>query len=333
MNAKKPALKFSNKLPSVSQLNPKRSILIYDEVLGKSFQSWIEKFPFRYAVPSGEVLKDLHYFPSHFDRIMSISQAINERPLQVICLGGGSVGDFAGFVASVFKRGVDFIQIPSTWLAAIDSAHGGKNALNVGSVKNQVGTFHSPLKVYLAAELLLTQPRERVHDALGEALKISLISGGSLWKKFQATRIWNFQSLWQLLPDLIEAKYKVVQKDPFETKGIRHLLNLGHTVGHVIEAELRLSHGQSVMVGLGFALRWSQQLKILKSKEILEVPLLAESDQWIKELTQPEKFLSQDKKRVSGGKIRFIFLEKPGKPVIRAVTVPQILKEIQRQSQ
>lgn len=333
MKYKKPILKFSNQLPTFSKLHPKRSILIYDEVLEKSFSGWIEKFPHRYGVSSGEVLKDLHYFPAHFEKLMMISQNISKRPLQIICMGGGSVGDFAGFVASVFKRGVDLIQIPSTWLAAIDSAHGGKNALNVGSVKNQVGTFHSAREIHLAAEILLSQPRERIHDALGEALKISLIQGGPLWKKFQSVREWHFQNLWKLLPELIDAKYKVVAKDPFETKGIRHLLNLGHTVGHVIEAELRQSHGQAVLAGLSFAIRWSQKQGILKTRDLLEVPWLKESDSWIRQLKHAEKYLSQDKKRVSGGKIRFIFLERPGKPVIREVTVPQILKEIERQSQ
>lgn len=331
----KPDLKFTKKFPSAKSLEPQRSICIFDEILltKQSSKSWIEQFPHRYPVQSGETLKDLTHFPAHIEKILSIAEQVSKRPLQIICVGGGSVGDFAGFVASVLKRGVDLIQIPSTWLAAIDSAHGGKNALNVGNIKNQIGTFHFPHQVVLVREILEGLPQERTHEALGEALKISLIQGKSLWKKWKPIKTWNTDTLWKLLPDLIDAKYQVVKKDPFEQKGYRHILNLGHTMGHVFEAELGIAHGQAVLEGLRFSISWSQQKKILRDRSLIEIPLLPQIQTSLSKLKDPAKYLGQDKKRVGQGKIRFIFVKSPGQVVVQLVTVPEILQEVQRQSQ
>jgi len=331
----KPELKFSKKFPSPSGLEPQRSLFIFDDILltKPHFKAWIAKFPFQYPVSSGEKLKDLVTFPIHIEKILSIFENVPERPLQIVCIGGGSVGDFAGFAASVVKRGVDLIQIPSTWLAAIDSAHGGKNALNVGKIKNQIGTFYFPQKIYLVQELLNTQPEERTQEALGEALKISLIQGKSLWKKYLETKKWNSETLWKFLPDLIEGKYQVVKKDPFEKKGHRHILNFGHTLGHVLEAELGTAHGHAVLQGLRFSLVWGQERKILKDQSLLFLPGLPEIQTSLKKLKDPARHLSQDKKRVSGKKIRFVFLKSPGKTVVQSVTVPEILHEVKRQTQ
>jgi len=325
----KPQLKYSRHFPAVKALHPEHSLVIYDEILDRNadFTEWIESFPFRLAIPSGEALKDLQSFPAKMESILKLSQRIEKRPLQVICVGGGSVGDFAGFVAGIFKRGISLIQIPSTWLAAIDSAHGGKNALNVAGIKNQVGTFHHPSQVWLIEDLLASQPVERVDDAFGEALKMALLQGGDLWKKFSKIKNWNSENLWKLLPLLIEGKYKIVSKDPSEKKGIRHLLNFGHTVGHVFEAELGLSHGSAVLYGLGFALEWSRSKKISKN---FQSPVSVPTEK-LRLLQNPTHFLSQDKKRVSDSKLRFVFLEKPGKPVIKSVSILDVIKEIERQ--
>lgn len=325
----KPQLKFSKKFPAASALQAQRSLVIYDQILDQKpdFKAWIQSFPTRMAVASGEELKDLRHFPKHMEKIVDLTLQISERPLQVIAIGGGSVGDFAGFVASVLKRGVSLVQIPSTWLAAVDSAHGGKTALNVGGVKNQIGTFHQAEKIWLIEELLQSQPAGRTQDAFGEALKISLLQGGDLWKAFEKISQWNSQVLWKLLPKLIEAKYKIVAKDPFEKKGIRHLLNFGHTVGHVFEAELGLSHGQAVLYGLGFAIEWSKYKKLLK-KFSYSLPSHMEK---LKALQNPTHYLSQDKKRVSDAKLRFIFLSKPGKAIIKSVSIFDVLQEMERQ--
>jgi 3-dehydroquinate synthase len=325
----KPQLKYTKQLPAVKALQPERSIVIFDQILlqNSDFIDWMRNFPFQLPVASGENLKDLGRFSTEITKIIELTQKIEKRPLRVICIGGGSVGDFAGFAASVLKRGVDLIQIPSTWLAAIDSAHGGKNALNVSGIKNQIGTFHHPKQVWLVEAILSQQPIARIEDAYGEALKVSLLEGGTLWKAFASVRNWDSNAIWKILPRLIEAKYKIVAKDPMETKGIRHLLNFGHTVGHVFEAELGISHGRAVLYGLGFALEWSRAKKLLKNFSA-EIP---EHKSYLQTLRDPARYLGQDKKRVSESKLRFIFLKKPGKPIIQSVTIPEILKEIERQ--
>ncbi len=325
----KPQLKFSKQFPAAKAFRPQASIVLFDRILlqNPKFSQWIGNFPNQIALQSGENLKDLQSFPAQMEKIVELTAQISERPLQVICVGGGSVGDFAGFVASILKRGVSLVQVPSTWLAAIDSAHGGKNALNVAGIKNQIGTFHHPSQVWLIEDLLSQQPEERIQDAFGEAIKISLLEGGPLWKAFAQIKKWDANSLWKFLPRLIDGKYKIVAKDPSEKKGIRHLLNFGHTVGHVFEAELGLSHGQAVLMGLGFALEWSRFKKILKSF-LAGIP---DHRPNLRRLQNPTHYLSQDKKRVGDSKLRFIFLEKPGKPVIKSVSILEILKEIERQ--
>ncbi len=342
----RPELHFRNSWPQASELKPDQSLLIFDRRLLKfaSAKNWIRQFPFLYPVSAGEQLKEIRAFPKHMEKIIRETEGIPQRPLQIICLGGGSVGDFAGFAASILKRGVKLVQIPSTWLAAMDSAHGGKNALNSAQAKNQIGTFHFASEVFLIRPLLFLQPAALAQDALGEALKISLIEGGSLWKKISLIKIWNEKTLWLLLPRLIEAKYKVVQKDPFESRGIRQTLNFGHTLGHVFETQLKLSHGQAVLSGLGFALQFSHHKKILSRNAFSKIqkiprgrsiPLGIQQAKLLKKLKLAEKQLSQDKKRVSSKQnsvqVRFVFLRNPGKTIIRPISLPDLLTEIKRQ--
>lgn len=318
------------------------ALLIYDRRLArlKPFASWIGKFRFRYGVAAGEDLKDLRAFPRHLEKILKISSSIPNRRLRVVVLGGGSVGDFAGFVASVYKRGVPIVQVPTTWLAAIDSAHGGKNGLNVAGVKNQIGTIHPPDEVHLVKAFLAKQPSARAVEAAGEALKIGLLKGG------RAARVaWNprrsADSLWKALPVVIEGKMSVVRKDPFEKNGLRHLLNLGHTMGHVFEAERGLPHGLAVAYGLVFAVSYSRAAGLCSEaayRRVISHPLWSlfiPSPVYLKCLSIPparmRALLLQDKKRSAPGKVRFIFVAGLGRPQIREVAVEDLLREATRQ--
>jgi 3-dehydroquinate synthase len=275
------------------------------------------------------------------ERILALVDQIPARPLKIVGMGGGSVGDFAGFVASVLKRGVGLIHIPSTWLSAVDSAHGGKTALNVAGIKNQIGSFYPAQEIFLIRPLLQGQPQERLHDVLGEVLKISLLHGGDLWKKVGRLPELEEKHLWRFLPDLIEAKYQIVKKDPEEKKGIRHLLNFGHTLGHVLESDRGISHGRAIFLGTQFALEWSRQLKIMNQKLYLDLPkapmgryLIDRADlkKELRALTHLKELLGQDKKRVDGG-IRFVFLKSVGSAVIKKMTIADIVTEAQRQAQ
>ncbi len=334
---KKPKLKFSKKLPNPKGLGANRSILIFDQILLEqpALKNWIGQFHFQYPVQAGEPLKAISSFPKHMENILKISTQIEKGPLQIIAVGGGSVGDFSGFVASVLKRGVELVQIPSTWLSAIDSSHGGKTALNVGGFKNQIGTFYQASEIIMCQTLLQGQGPQRLDEALGEALKISLIDGLPLWKRFSKMPKWNEKVCWKLLPDLIAAKYKVVSKDPFEKKGLRHVLNLGHTLGHLFESQLQVSHGKAVLLGLRFATEWGLHLEILKLnfKEEVEsyLPSMNVYHDHLMQLKDLDLGLKTDKKKNAAGKIRFIFFKSPGKFLIQEKSVQAIVGEVERQ--
>lgn len=309
-------------------------VLIYDQILEKKYKSWIRRFPRRMKVRSGEGLKDLTKFPKHMKEIVKLSQGISLKDIRIVAMGGGSVGDFAGFVASIYKRGVELIHIPTTWLSAIDSAHGGKTALNVGGVKNQVGTFYPASKIYLVKEVFQDQPTTRITEALGEYYKIGLIQGGQLWKKMCANPAIDADFLWQLLPAMILAKMKVVQKDPLEQMGYRHILNLGHTIGHVLESELGLAHGSAVLYGLRFAHEFGLQKKLTKKIAELDWMLPTTSDLrlHLRKVRNYEKLISADKKTAGKKQIRFVFITSPGNVFAKQVSISDVLKEWKRLS-
>lgn len=326
-------------------------LLIYDRIFDRHPQvaSWIQDFPVRYSVKSGEELKSLQAFPRHMNAVLEKTRLFSPRRLKIVVLGGGSVGDFGGFIASVYKRGVELIHIPSTWLSAMDSAHGGKTALNARGAKNQIGTFYPAKHIYLVKPLLLAQPSERGFEALGELIKMALLSGGTLFKKLNALPSFRAETLWKLLPLVVREKNKIVQQDPEEKTGHRHLLNFGHTLGHVFEAHYGLPHGVAVLAGLQFAMEWSYQQGYMSQKDYLQ---LMQAKFWKKAVQAKQqspwknlsmlgllaekprvflKYLEQDKKKSSTQKLRFVFLKSPGKPVITEVNLSDFLPEISRQ--
>ncbi len=340
---KQSRLIYENSFPVLTDLGSDL-FLIYDKGLEKkkNFKKWISSFANRYGVQSGEGLKALESFPKHIQNIYKLSSSMSARSMTIVVLGGGSVGDFGGFVASIFKRGVRLVHIPSTWLAAMDSSHGGKTALNLAGIKNQVGTFYPADKIYLIKEVLLEQPRVRAHEAFSEIYKAALLTGGSFWRKFSQSEPTS-ENLWKFLPDAISAKYKIVKKDPFEISGHRHLLNFGHTMGHVFETLMQIPHGIAVNYGIRFALNWSQHRGLMSDKIKNEIDqklasgyLLSPADDGFldkKYYAQFVKTLNADKKKIQGGKIRFIFCQKPGSFKIENVSVDEILQESRRQLQ
>lgn len=344
---KKSPLAFTANLPKPSQLG-QEVLLVYDESLPKfsqEFKSWLKLFPLRYPVEAGESLKSVDEFPSHIHKIVSLCRSSSARNLTLVVVGGGSVGDFGGFVASILKRGVRLVQIPSTWLAAIDSAHGGKTALNVGSAKNQIGTFYPAEKIFLVKSLLLAQPSARAFEGFGELLKMALLAGGPLWKKLAKENEIGPELLWKYLRSAIEEKYKIVNRDPLEKTGHRHLLNFGHTVGHALEIYHELPHGIAINYGMDFALRFGVQKRLMSRKEydnLMDQPILAyllspSRDQLLfsnaQFLKNMQSLLLSDKKKTSAKKLRFVFLKKPGQGFISEVTVDELLIEICRQKE
>ena len=322
-------------------LDSNSTLLIFDRKLlavSKEFRAWTRGFKAKYAVDSGEELKDLDQFPKHAKKLAALAGGRPPRTLTVVAVGGGSVGDFAGFFASVYKRGVNLIHIPSTWLAAIDSSHGGKTALNNNRVKNQFGTFYPAQKVILVKSLLLGQPEERVHDAMGEFGKIALIDGGAWTSKLAKSHKAGAELLWKFLKPAIQAKLAVVARDPEEKTGVRQILNLGHTVGHVFETAFGWAHGLSIAQGLFFAIEFSRESGMLSERETAKVrTLLSEKLDLVPiqaRLIPAKKFLAllaQDKKRDAKNAVTFIFLRKLGRTERVEVQLDDLLAEAKRQ--
>lgn len=325
---------FKKNMPSLSEISRvtkgRNFILLFDERLNHflAFQKWRKSFQHQFAVRAGENLKNIESFAAHATRILPSLSGFAPSENILIAVGGGSVGDFAGFLASVLKRGVGLVSIPSTWLAAVDSAHGGKTGLNVGSLKNQVGTFYPAKAIFCVRELLDWQPSENIQSAYGEVLKISLIDPSGLYKKICRLKSFDAANLWRILPHAIRAKYAIVKRDPFESKGIRHLLNLGHTVGHVYEIEKLLTHGTAVQMGLEFAVEWSYKIKIMNLKNYTDIKkLFAKNKMRPIQPLKSERFqylLRQDKKMTGGDHLRFVFIRKPGQAIIREIPIAEV---------
>jgi 3-dehydroquinate synthase len=301
-------------------------IWIMDEKVAKlkAFQNFKAKHI--YLVSSGEKLKDVDHFPQHLKKILHMAETIATKKLKIFAVGGGSVGDFAGFIASILRRGVDLIHVPTTWLSCIDSAHGGKTALNVESYKNQIGTFYPAQKIYLLKDVLDSQPLELKSDAYAELFKIALLRGEKWLDTFMKDipeMASHPQIFWNYVLLAIEAKYFYIEADPKEMLGIRTELNLGHTLAHILENNCGLRHGQAVGKGLHFALAWSAKKSYMKNTErfhqALEILGHSRTPLKMKE-KQIQAGLARDKKLSDRNMLRFIFLLDIGKAKVEEVS-------------
>lgn len=331
-------------LPTAAQVgySEYQTVVVFDRILLKnsSFKKWIAQFKLVLPVTAGESLKTLAQYGKALDQIQKWQKRnLISRKLQFVAVGGGSVGDFTGFLASTYQRGCPLFHIPSTWLSAVDSAHGGKNGLNLHATKNQIGTIYPAEKIILSKALLSQQPKSRLTEAFGEIIKICLINRPQLMTKIKFSE----EFVWNNLEKFIAAKMQVVSKDPFEKTGHRQILNLGHTMGHVYESCLHMSHGKAVLMGLIFSARWSFYRGYLSQKNFVSIAqLVTEIADSALDFAKAHKLpqakvlqaLVQDKKTADSKKeksLRFIFIKKPGQVVVESKTVSEILAEFERQ--
>lgn len=333
---------FQSQLPARNHF-PVESVLFYDQILDSKpfFKKWKKGFQYQIALKAGESLKTLESLQKVLKKLsrMNLPQTTQ---LTFIAAGGGSVGDFVGFLSSIFLRGRIFVQIPSTWLAAIDSAHGGKNALNFDHQKNQLGTVYLAERIYVVNQLLTAQPEARLNEAMGEVIKIGVINSPSLFDHIEAKEN-NFKEkdLVLILPKLIAAKMKVVKTDLYETKGLRRVLNLGHTMGHVFESHYKMAHGEAVLFGTLFAARFSFHLGLLKENDFIRISNLIfaftsenSMQRFLQKMSraQIQKLLLKDKKVTGENVMDFVFIKKIGSVVRQKVSVQKILDEVERQA-
>lgn len=231
----------------------------------------------------------------------------------VVAVGGGVVGDLAGFVAASYMRGVDFYNVPTTLLSQVDSSVGGKVAVNVGQIKNIVGTFYQPKAVLIDLDVLSTLPSRQISNGLAESLKMALTSDKSLYEVFRDGDA--FEQLDRIVEDSLKIKIGIVEKDEKETS-LRRVLNFGHTLGHGIEAQSGLSglyHGECVALGMipmcGDELR-DEVKGILKR---LNLPTSFDGD-----LDVISEYVSHDKK-CDGSYISVVTVDHPGSYTIEKI--------------
>ena len=232
-------------------LNLKRRVLIVtDSGVPEIYAQTIAKQcknPVIYTVNSGEDSKSIEMFETLLH--IMLDNGFSRKDC-VVAVGGGVVGDLAGFVASAYMRGVDFYNIPTTLLSQIDSSIGGKTAINFGGIKNIVGAFYQPKKVLVDPELLKTLPQRQISNGLAEAIKVSLTSDKELFDIFENKNISD--NIDEIIIRSLNIKKSVVEQDEKES-GLRKILNFGHTIGHAIESSgnmAELYHGECVALGL-----------------------------------------------------------------------------------
>jgi 3-dehydroquinate synthase len=322
------------------KLSHLRPAIISDETVASHhaealLSSFGENKPTLHTVPSGEASKSL----SHVEELCrEMIRAGHDRRSLIIALGGGVVGDLAGFVASIFYRGIPFVQIPTTIVSQVDSSVGGKTGVNVAEGKNLLGAFHQPKLVLVDPQTLSTLPPREFHEGFAEAIKHAAIRDADMLPELLAIDPDKREVPANLLARNIAIKARVVEADEYETKDIRALLNFGHTIGHGIEASLpygEILHGEAIALGIRAALFVSEKhsgLPPSDSEKILEVlrhfnlPLTLPGT--IPTSTVMEK-LTRDKKFKSG-KIRFVTLSAIGQAqVIETVTSEDLEEAIE----
>ena len=249
-----------------------------------------------------------------------------DRNAVIINLGGGTITDMGGFAASTYKRGIKFINVPTTLLAMVDAAIGGKTGIDFGGAKNQIGTFAKAEEVLIKPDFLITLPERELLSGMAEMLKYGFIADANLLK----VNVENYQ---QYIARCGEIKREIVARDPTE-KGLRKILNFGHTIGHAIEShclttDYPLSHGEAVALGMVAAIWLSvKQCGLDKDFEKRLPWLLSEAEI---NLTNADVdsilgFLTMDKKNI-GEHPQFVLLEAVGRPSWDVEVPPERVRE------
>lgn len=313
------------------------------------WRSWGEKF--RRAVgwntlgvilvPRGETSKSLRYVEHVAGELL---EGGADRRSLLIAFGGGVIGDLGGFVASTYMRGIDYVQVPTTVVAQVDSAIGGKTAVNVGAMKNLVGTFAPPRLVLAEPNVLGTLPLRAFRSGLYEVVKHAILSGpkffGELESKLDSLIPQNASNLGPVLARAAQVKVDVVSSDEREA-GLRRVLNLGHTFGHALEEITqyrRFLHGEAVGWGMLVAVRLAEMTQCLQPADgrriatlVRRVGMLPPIDDLSAE--RIVSLLARDKKSV-GGKLHWVLPERLGKvrivSDISAATSKAAFREVQK---
>jgi shikimate kinase / 3-dehydroquinate synthase len=285
-----------------------RRFLVTDGNVGRRFGDALQPLSGRVAIMPGEQSKTV----AHAEIVWTeLARAGMTRTDVVVALGGGVVGDLAGFCAATYQRGVRYLQVPTSLVAQVDSAYGGKTGVDLSEAKNYVGAYHQPAAVIADTDALQTLPAAELAAGYGEIVKTALIAGGDLWER---VRSGAEPADADVIAACVRTKLRIVAQDYYDA-GVRQVLNLGHTVGHAIETATgyaRYRHGEAVALGLLAALRLSgcgelrDEVQRLFARQGLPTRL---------EDADPDAVVmatARDKKRVGEGAVPFVLLDAPG---------------------
>ncbi|MGK7392818.1 MAG: 3-dehydroquinate synthase [Candidatus Cyclobacteriaceae bacterium M2_1C_046] len=272
------------------------------------------------TIPAGEEYKNIDTCSQVWEEM---TRENIDRKALVINLGGGVIGDLGGFCAATYKRGIKFINVPTTLLAQVDASIGGKLGIDFQNYKNQIGVFKDPDAVFIHPGFLETLDHREIMSGYAEVVKHALISDDKLWQDIKQHSL-QVEELQKLIPVAVNIKYQVVKEDPFES-GRRKILNFGHTLGHAVESyllskgERKILHGEAVAAGMVMESWLSWQLSHINEEEFNEIvalistlfPRISYTEEEIEKITG---YLQQDKKNVMG-QLKFSLLEGIGQGI------------------
>ena len=253
-----------------------------------------------------------------------LSELGADRKSLIINLGGGVITDIGGFIASTFKRGIDFINVPTTLLGMVDASIGGKNGVDLGNLKNQIGVINVPKMLLISTDFLETLSQREMRSGLAEMLKHGLIYDKNYWEQFLDLTKVDFADFDALIYRSIEIKNEIVKQDPTEN-GIRKALNFGHTLGHAIEShflesERPLLHGEAIAIGMILETYLSKEKGLLSNEEFHQIKYI------ISNIYEPHNFSDEDiisiqnllihDKKNEYGKVQFALINGIGKIII-----------------
>lgn len=273
-------------------------------------------------VESGEENKNLEIC---YGLWRTLSDLHADRKSVLINLGGGVIGDMGGFVASTYKRGIRFIQLPTTLLAQVDASVGGKVGVDLDGLKNQIGVFNNPEAVILIPDFLRTLGKDQMISGFAEVIKHGLIRDAAYWEQIKATDLSRMEDIEALLARSVEIKNEVVLEDPQE-QGLRKILNFGHTIGHAIETHSLEGEGRSLLHGDAIAIGMICECFLSHRKGWLSEVELNEVRDFIMSVYKPYEMddvayhrlieLMRNDKKNEGDTINFTLLRKIGEAAV-----------------
>lgn len=326
--------RYSKKILLLSDTNvyPLYGKIVRDSVKHK------EKKIFDIVIPAGEKAKSLN---TAIKILRQCAENKMERHDTILTLGGGVISDLGGFVASIYMRGINFVAVPTTLLAQVDAAIGGKTGVNFPYGKNLVGSFYQPSFVYMDYNTLSTLPDREIKQGLAEIIKYGIIRSKKIFNLFRDKPEDEIESCFPfLIEESVKIKKDVVEKDEKEKKGLREILNFGHTLGHAIEIShiSRFSHGECVSLGMAGETYISWRIGLCKEEIYRTVKNVLNKHNLLCNLSSIAideifDYLKYDKK-VKDGNLRFVLVRDIGRVergvVVKLEDVRKLIKEMVR---